>query len=377
MAPTSHASSGKSRRSPHRRGPVVVEVASWRDARSDLTAAADIHAGIGDDFSVHLLRLHEPDLTPLPEDGVFQFSSRDPALAQKLEELFRSLQPDIVHTHRLEDFRTIAAAARRAEVSHLVHSLDSQTDAQPTRNSISMVTTLSGHDSVLVAMPGAAVNEAVGDGRTFVIRPGIDCGRYQPGDVARARRKIGLPIGQRIVGCASPADHLDPLLKALFRLPQDVHIALFGPAILNAQQRMHLRRYNLEERIHVLGPWAEPQLIYQAIDAYFHGPGENPIPRPVLAAQASGKRVIATVPIHSGALCPRAGVLLPSPFVPAIVSAIKKTLSDSNAVSPREFIETNWNSGSSMRSYGELFRSLASGGIEPAHATEPEAPTPA
>lgn len=339
--------------------PIVVNVVSWQDARLDLTAAGDIHSGLGPDFHSHLVHLHEPDLAPLPERGVHQLVRSGEGLSDQLERLFRTLRPDIVQTHRMSEFESVAPAAQRAGVPNLIHCFEAtigmNSSAENRRHLLSLR-----QAGALAVVPSSDFSSGLWtDVPLQVIRPGIDCRRFTPGDAGPARRKVGLPVEPRILGCGSPSASLDPLIQAMFRSQPEIHLALFGPAIPTSQQRHRIRRLGLDERIHVLGPWAEPDLIYRAVDAYLHGPDNIPLPRQVLAAQASGKPVIATRPVREEALCPTDGYLLPTLFVPALTSAIRRAISGGPGESVREFAETHWSTGAMVGAYRDLFLTLA------------------
>lgn len=345
----------RSRPVPDTAKPVIVTVASWQDTRLDLTAAHDIHTGLGDAFACHMIQLYEPDLAPASDEGVYQILRTASDLEDQLDAVFGQLQPDVVHTHRIEDFEVVAAAARRAGVPHIVHSLDAASCASAGGDECRQQLRLR-EAGALIVVPTADVPIDTWTGaRLCAIAPGIDSRRFRPGDAGRARRKVGLPAGPRILGCGSPSQDLDTLLQAMFHLQQDFHLALFGPAVPTPDQRHRIRRLGLGERIHVLGPWAEPDLIYRAIDAYFHGPGGSPFPRPVLAAQAAGKPVIATWPTREELLCPSAAHLLPTLFVPAMTSAIQRAMKHRGRDTVRQFVERRWRADLMVDAHRDLF----------------------
>ena len=194
--------------------------------------------------------------------------------------------------------------------------------------------------------------------RIEILRTGVDCERYIPGDKARARRKVGLPAAPRIIGCASPAQGMAPLLETVFHMGEEVHLALFGNGRPGDPERALIKRLNMEERVHVLGAWARPETIFQAIDVYFHGPSGNSLPRPVLAAQACGKPAIACVPALSDALCPQTGRLAPLQFMPTLRHSLRCALDSAAPEVTRRFIVDNWNVEQSLEGYGALFKRL-------------------
>lgn len=348
----------RSRPSSDAERPVIVAVASSQDARLDLTAARDIHTGLGDEFACHLVRLYDTDLVPAQEPGVHQLDRTADDLQDQLDALFCDLQPDIIHTHRIQDFEIVAEAARRAGVRHLVHSLDTAGCAHPSGDDSRQQARLREAGAIVVVPTTDVPTDFLNGSRLCAIAPGIDAKRFRPGDASRARRKLGLPSDPRILGCGSPSQNLDPLIQALFHLPADIHLALFGPAVPTPDQRQRIRRLGLDERVHVLGPWAEPDLVYRAIDAYFHGPGGCPFPRQVLAAQAAGKPVIATWPTREEILCPGGAHLLPTLFVPALNAAIQRAVKRDDRDTIRNFIERRWGADLMVGAYRDLFLAM-------------------
>lgn len=341
--------------------PVVLEVVSEVDARGDLTAAFDIRATLNRTCEVHVVRLGDTrSVAPTGADAHllrWNGTGQYPGLSALLEEL----QPDIVHTHRARDLGEIGAAARAAGVPRLIHSLCGEfASADETR--VAGFLSLASELQPVVVAPTAAVACSLDTAAEVAVIPrGVDLVRNCPGEARPARRKIGLPLGPRIVACASPAAGLDILLQSLFRLDKDVHLALFGPATPGPAERATIHRFGLEERIHVLGAWAQPELVHQAADVYFHGPSADSTPRPLLAAQAAGKPAIATFPAEPGLLCPETGQLLPPQFQPAIDGALKRALAASPAPQARTFVERNWDNTKEAAAYEELFLSTEMG----------------
>ena len=338
--------------------PVVVEIITENDAQDDLTSAIDLSAGLTPNCDTRLLWLSNGIRKDKSCQNAIQLWKNDPELSRKLKLLFSALQPDIVHTHRIEELATVGAAARLAGVPNIVHSLCGKVGgAQKARlkHLTSVIETL----SPLLIVPNETIASILPLSAQVEILPtGIDCNRYTLGDQARARRQIGLPAAPRIIGCASPTSSLNTLLHAIFQMERDVHLALFGVAQPSSMERDLIRRLDLEERIHVLGPWAKPEQAYQAIDVYFHGPSGDCLPRAVLAAQACGKPAIACAPTPSKVLCPVTGRLAPTEFAPTLVHSLRRTLKSTDPETTRRFVTENWHLEQSLDRYGNLFQQL-------------------
>lgn len=339
--------------------PLLLETISEADALVDLTSAIDICGGMDGSYDAHLLWLTEEPRKAMNRYGGFRFWKNDPRLQAELDFMLNGLQPDIVHTHQLDELTSVGHAARKAGVSCLVHTICGEFADAPRWQLDQFAAAVEGLSPILV-VPNEKAAEKLGiDARIEIVPAGIDCERYEPGDTALARRKIGLPAAPRIIGCATPADKLETLFKALFRLGPEVHLALFGQAVPKAEDRALIKRLGLEERVHILGAWAKPELIYRAIDAYFHGPSGNCTPRPVLAAQACGKPVVACTSIPNSALCPRTGRMVPLDYMPALSNSLGAAIAGADAGVSRRFVLDNWNLAQTIDGYASLFGRFA------------------
>lgn len=346
-------------RNPRGARPVIVEIVSQEDAQSDMTAAGDIHAGLGPDFDVHLIHLGDHANRLSRRVGALSLAVDNPRFDEMLVDILRSLQAEIVHTHRFADLARIGHGARDAGASHLIHTINDTTEIANGRDLSGLSSVLNIHKPLLVAVAGVLPDDFdLGNRPVACVPQGVDCHRYEPGNAERARRRIGLPQNAKIVGCASPIAHLDPFLRAIKEVDGDVHVALFGEAKPNAGRKRWLQQVDMEEKVHVLGPWADPAHVYQAMDAYFHGPAAIPYPRPVLAAQATGISVVATAPTCVNTIGPTGGTLMEMPSVPVLAAAIDEAIRKLPQPAARQFIESNWNADATVDAYRDVFDSL-------------------
>ncbi len=337
--------------------PTILEVVSDTDARADLTAAADVRAGLGDVFDAHLARMGDSCPPVVGQSDMHWIAAGDGlSLQADLASLFARVQLDIVHTHRVDDLAVIGAAARQAGVPCLVHSVCGEIALADSEQVVRLKDLADEYSAILIAPSFEVASRFNAADDIAVVPRSIDCTRYHAGSSAKARQKTGLPVAPRIIGCASPAAGLETLFRALAKMEPDVHVALFGPASPGIVERSMIREQNLEERVHVLGGWALPELIHQAIDIYYHGPSDDCSARPILAAQACEKPVVAAYPTKAEFLCPQSGHLLPAQFLPALVSALNRALSASPAPAARSFVEQNWNLSSSIGIYETVLR---------------------
>lgn len=357
IAPKS-AKSAVTVRKPGKR-PVLIEAVTDSDAQDDLTCAFDLRDGLAGAWDSHLLWLSTTGHNgQVPRDATRMWSE-SPDLPSELRTLFEDLRPDIVHTHRMGELSTIGQAAKQSGVPHIVHSVYGTIANAEKWQVDRLAAVVEELSPLLIAPSDEAARRLPASARIAILPTGMDCERYAPGDQERARRKTGLPPGPKIIGCASPIQGLETLLHALFRMEREVHLALFGVAQPGKEERLLIRWLGLEERVHVLGAWARPELIYQAIDAYFHGPSGDCLPRAVLAAQACGKPVVACGPTPSRVLCPRTGRLTPTGYMPTLLHSLRRSLEAPEPQVTRQFVLDNWHIGNTLERYSDLFGQLA------------------
>lgn len=338
--------------------PILMETVTENDALDDLTSATDLHDGMALDCDSHLLWLSNGRGENQSRRNSHQLLQNDPKLPGELQTLFESLRPDIVHTHRFEELTTVGHAARRAGISHIVHSVCGDVTGAEKWQLEQFTAVVDELSPLLIAPSEEAAEQLPASAQIEILPAGIDCERYAPGDQARARRKVGLPGEARIIGCASPLNGLEALLHTMFRMDGIVHLALFGQSRPAREERLLIKRLGLDERVHVLGAWARPELIFQAIDTYYHGPSGDCLPRAVLAAQACGKSAIACAPTVSRTLCPQTGRLTPTQYIPTLLHSLQRTLDSSEPELTRQFILDNWNTDQSREGYARLFRRI-------------------
>jgi len=154
------------------------------------------------------------------------------------------------------------------------------------------------------AVACCAVSSALGDRFAAVaklprerisdVRNGVDLERFRPGDRAEARRRLGLPVGGRLllgVGRLVPGKGFDVAAKALAALPADVSLVLVG----DGPERAAIAAV-AGERTRFLGA-LPPDLVacaYRAADLFVLPSEREGWPNVVTEALASGLRVVAT-----------------------------------------------------------------------------------
>ncbi len=140
--------------------------------------------------------------------------------------------------------------------------------------------------------------------RVHVIPNGVDLDRFQPGDRAAARRRLGLPPGGRVlvsVGHLGDRKGHRETLAALARLPRDVRLVLVGgdsKAHRGGKRDLEqlAESLGLDERVIFAGPQpcARVSLYYQAADASVLASWREGCPNVVLESLACGTPVVAS-----------------------------------------------------------------------------------
>ena len=353
-------STGAARSTPGFQGrPVLMETVTENDAQDDLTSAIDLCDRLAGACETHLLRFLNNQRKSQERQNAIGVWNEDPNLLDELRLLFGNLRPDIVHTHRLGELVTAGHAARQAGVPNIVHSVCGAITGAEKWQLDQFAAVSEDLSPLLIAPSEETADQLPPSARIEILPAGIDCERYVPGDQAQARRRIGLPTEPRFIGCASPIQGLETLLRALYRMDDEVHLALFGQAQPAKTERSLIKRLGLEERVHVLGAWAKPELVFQAIDVYFHGFSGDCLPRAILAAQACGKPTIACAPTPGNTLCPQTGRLVPMQYMPTLLHSLLCTVDSTEPEVTRQFIVDNWNVERSLEGYSRLFKQLA------------------
>ena len=215
----------------------------------------------------------------------------------------------------------------------------------------------------LVGMPRHAVALA---------RNGVDLGRFSPGDPARARKALGLPVDRRLllgVGRLVANKGFHHTARMLAELPSDVDLVLVGDGPMKAEIAALGGA-----RVHLLGPQLPDQvaLAMQAADLLVLPTEREGWPNVVSEALACGLRVVAfgvggipeilgnppPADLSLGAL-PRAG------DIAGFADAVRRTLAApwSRAVVRAHAEQFGWDAPVSQ--LAQTFRGALAGGTQP------------
>lgn len=282
-------------------------------------------------------------------------------LCWQLARLLRRARIAVVHTHHLGPLLYGGVAARLAGC-RLVHT---EHDAWYLESR--QARSLAG--SALRLLRPALVADAseVADGllrwfpwaRPSVIRNGIDTTHFTPGDRQEARQRLALPPHGPLLGCAArlePVKDHALLLRALTRLPDEVHLALAGDGSLQNALRSQASQLGLTHRVHFLGQVEQMPHFYRALDLMVLPSKSEGLPLTLLEAQSCNTPVIAFAVGGCGeAVCPETGTLLKERSDAALAHALLDALRHPKGGCPRHFVKRHGSEQAMVTAYGHSY----------------------
>lgn len=290
-----------------------------------------------------------------------------PGLVYELVQLFRKIKPDVVHTHHIGPLIYAGTAARITGTRHIVHTehdgwhLESSKKRQTLqRLALRYVRPKLVADASHVA---DILQRFFPDQSLNVILNGIDTRRFRPGKHINARKRLELPEGKIIIGCAArlvKGKGHTYLLDALARLPGNIHLALAGDGPLRCDLMAQARQIGIVHRVHFLGTVESMPTFYQALDLFCLPSEAEGLPLSPLEAQACGVPVLIT---DTGgcreAVCSNTGLLVPPKDSQALaqgVHTLLKGFTRSTQRSPRDYVLQKHDLCKVARDYRMLMR---------------------
>jgi len=189
-----------------------------------------------------------------------------------------------------------------------------------------------------VITPARAVRDAIAESGSFPadrvdeVRNGVDAARFRPAPARRAalRRQLGLPAGPLLASTGRLHDQkgYDLLVRALARLPSDVHAAVAGRGKQEAAIRRLAKEVGVSERLHLLGHLDDVSTLLGAADVFVLPSREEGMPNSLLEAMAAG---LPAVVARTGDVARmvgegRAGRIVPPEDVCAFSAAVRELL---------------------------------------------------
>ena len=288
----------------------------------------------------------------------------DLLLIIRLRGLFKRLGIDVVHTHHIGPLLYAGTAARLAGIKCLIHTehdawhLNDPRRRQLQRSIIRLTRPSLVADAETVA---AKMRLHLKLENIQVIRNGIDTQRFTPGDQKRARQRLGLPQGVRLIGCSGRLEVVKghkTLICALAQLPTTMHLALAGTGSIENELRLLVKKLHLGKRVHFLGRLDDMPDFYQALDVFCLPSLNEGLPLSPLEAQACDiPAVVTDVGGSSETLCPHNGELIPAENADAMAATLNKMLAPrirEFSTGPREFVQKQGDVRLMARAYASM-----------------------
>jgi glycosyltransferase involved in cell wall biosynthesis len=230
------------------------------------------------------LRLLTAHLADAGYDVVHTNSAKAGALGRLAAE--RAGTPRVVHTFHGFPFHEFQSRGRRAAYVAIERYLGRRTD-------------------VFLAVGGAVAAEAVrrgiaGPERVRVINPAISWPGTPagPGAQAVARRRLGVPVGGKVVGTVGRVDYQkapESFVDAVAALDRpDVHGVWIGDGPLRGDMERRAERRGLRDRLHFGGHSDDVPGLLPGLDVFVMASRYEGLPCAVAEAMSAGLPVVAT-----------------------------------------------------------------------------------
>lgn len=306
--------------------------------------------------------LHWPRLNNLETN--LHFLHKEPGVSlsciRRLYDLFKEMKPDVVHSHHVGPLLYAGMAARMADIQRLVHTEHDVWHLNSAKRRMLQWWLLRYLKPHLVAdadVVAEKIKKVYQFSHPQVIHNGIDCEYFSPGDKIQARRKLGLPLGTKIIGCSGRLNAVKGhhyLLQAISMLDPGVSLVLAGDGPEKLALMEQATALGLGKRIIFLGHTEEMLDFYRSLDVFCMASINEGLPLAPLEAQACNIPVVLTdVGGCKEACCPDTGVLTSSGNSMSTAWGIKRQLARGNQ-SPREFILNNRSLTDMVSAYDQI-----------------------
>lgn len=314
----------------------------------------------------HALK-HWPQLQRFDSQLVFLNKKQGAQLSfiRQVCDVFRQLQPQVVHTHHIGPLLYGGLAARLCRVPVRIHTEHDMWHLNDNKRQKVEDLALRIVNPILVA-DANKVQQQLAELYPYtaptVIKNGVDCNRFVPGSQAAARRILGLPRDVKLIGTAGRLEPVKAqafLIKAMARLSKDTHLAIAGIGQLEAELKQLSKALNIDDRVHFLGLVADMPSFYQSLDVFCLPSICEGFPLSPLEAQACNVPVVVTdVGAVKETLCPLSGITTKSNRVFSLISALETALKTKHLFSPRDFVVEN----NDVRLMSRAYRNLVTQG---------------
>lgn len=266
-----------------------------------------------------------------------------PSLFVALYRLLKVLKPQVVHTHHIGPLLYGGIAARFSGVRNRTHTEHCTKHLEYTRLArIEDAAIKVAKPAIIAATPTVkrTLASLFPKVSAKVIRPGIDCDSFSKGDQLVARERLNLPNEAVLLGAdchAGDSPGLLSLMRALYYLPENVHLVLNNSAELSSSITVLSEKLGVGSRVHQIQHMIDEPYFYQALNLYFQLGSGGIHALSALRAQACGVRVIATDRCSNREmLCPSSSIMT-SGHLFALLKQIEIALNTPFSPSPRTY----------------------------------------
>lgn len=294
------------------------------------------------------------------------FLNKQPGLSYSLLfsllKLFKNMSPVAVHTHHIGPLLYAGLAARLSSVKHLIHTehdawhLNDKKCRLLQRNAIKVL-----HPTLIADAKTVAEQMKIrlkSKHKIRVIRNGINCETFTPGNKPSARAHFDLPEDKVIIGCSGRMEKVKGqcvLINALSILPKHVHLVFAGSGSTETALRELVDMLALNERVHFLGHVDQMPRFYQSLDIFCLPSLNEGFPLSPLEAQTCNITTLVTnVGASKETVCPVTGRYVVPNNASAMAKVLKEMLMTVNECSPRTFVEQHGNLRSMINAYASL-----------------------
>ena len=277
------------------------------------------------------------ELGPIAVHDVVRRSAFDATLYPRLWRLFRSLRPDVVHTHNSVPLHFAAPAARLARVPCTVHTKHGHIAYSKHSVHWGRAATRFVDHFVAVSKDTAATAERIErprPERLAVIENGIPLGKFAPDDAARnaIRDELGIPRDALVVGSVGRlVEEKDyPLLVRAMApiLGERVRLVIVGEGIVRAEIEAAITPA-IRDFVTLTGARRDVARVLCAFDVFASSSRAEGLPLALAEAMASRLPIVATaVGGVPDIVPPQIGMLVPHGDPQALRAAIQRLLDD-------------------------------------------------
>jgi glycosyltransferase involved in cell wall biosynthesis len=280
------------------------------------------------------------ELGSIPVHDVVRGAGFDAGLYPRLWRLFRSLRPDVVHTHNAVPLEYAAPAARLARVPRTVHTKHGHIVYSKLSLQLARAATQFVDHFVAVSTDTAKTaehNERPGQKRLAVIENGIPLGKFGPDETVRnaIRDELGIPRDALVVGSVGRlVEEKDyPLLVRAMEpiLGERVRLVIVGEGIVRADVEAAITP-RIRDFVTLTGARRDVSRMLCAFDVYASSSRAEGLPLALAEAMASRLPIVATAVGGVPDIVPAdIGVLVPHGDPQALRAAIQRLIDDPEA----------------------------------------------